>query len=168
MMQALVNLNFFGIYNLMYLIIMLIGAGSIIFSSKIIHKILSLILIIFMTAMLWINLNADFLSWCLIMIYAGIILIFYLMSMMFDVDKSLSQANSILIVSYALTVILISILGFVVKDYIVNVNFNIPSENLIDFFTLLFNDYSFGFVLLGVCFLGLIIASINLHHDASR
>ena len=156
---------------LFYLVttVIIISSTSMVIVNNTVHAALLLVLIFFNSAILWLMLQAEFLSIVLVLVYVGAVLVLFLfVVMLLDLPKK-QKANQKL---YVLFSVIISIVMFV-ELYIVifyqdfsNNFIAVPlpdSNNTYEIGLMLFSDYVFSFEVTAFILLVAIIAAIAIN-----
>lgn len=129
--------------------------------------ILGLILLFFLTAVSWVLLNAEFLAFILILVYAGAITVLLLFVIMLVEQKHVkileNNINKLRLVSISIiTISLISILIIVIEDYNLKIPIIINEQQIYKLGQILFTNYLLPIIMVSLLLLSAGIAAVCL------
>ncbi len=169
MMQLLIKYNLEIIANTLLFGLAIASALLLIIFKNPIYKILMFLLVLIITAVVWITLNAEFLAMLLILLYiASSIVLFLFAVMMLDVKSYYNQdkfkkLNFRLISSILISLLFVIILTYISKDYIFIVKLDELKSNFLELSLMLFSEYILFFSLIGLILLLPMIAVICIN-----
>lgn len=129
--------------------------------------ILGLIGVFFLTAVSWVLLNAEFLAFILILVYAGAITVLLLFIIMLVEQKYLkvfeNKTSKLLWICVSIvTISLISILIIVIEDYNLKIPIIINDKHIYTLGQILFTNYLLPIVIVSLLLLSAVIATVCL------
>jgi len=132
-----------------------------------IFVILALIGLFFLTAVSWVLLNAEFLAFILILLYAGAITILLLFIIMLVEQKHIkifeNKNNKLLSILVSIvTISLISILIMVIEDYNLKISIIINDKYIYTLGQVLFTNYLLPIIIVSLLLLSAVIATVCL------
>jgi NADH-quinone oxidoreductase subunit J len=143
-----------------------------------IRSVLSLVLTFFAMAVIWMILQAEFLSLVLLLVYVGAVMtLFLFVVMMLNVDREAKYPGFVHYLPFGILILLLMtglIIAAIFSNYFTLMLYSpvdsaIPvTSNLERIGTLLYTDYVYPFEIAGVILLAAIIAAITLAHRDPR
>lgn len=132
-----------------------------------IFVILALIGLFFLTAVSWVLLNAEFLAFILILLYAGAITILLLFIIMLVEQKYIkifeNKNNKLLSILVSIvTISLISVLIMVIEDYNLKIPIIINDKYIYTLGQVLFTNYLLPIIIVSLLLLSAVIATVCL------
>lgn len=166
------TLNPLPIYSIVFYCfagLLLLTATWVILSKNPVQAVLSLVTCFFASSVLWMMLQAEFLSLVLIFVYVGAVMtlfLFVVMMLNIDIARHREGFASYLLLGLLVTTILIGLMLFALwPERAMNMALTPESShfsNIQSLGTLLFTDYIYPFEVAGVILLVAIVASISL------
>lgn len=158
------------IYPIIFFInaaLLLIAAVLVITVRNPVHSILSLVLAFFASAILWMMIQAEFLSLVLIFVYVGAVMtlfLFVVMMLNIDLSKTREKFVKFLPVCLLILVVFITTMVLVVKPYTSGHLALLPAgtSNVTNLGILLYTEFNYPVEIAGVILLVAIIAAISL------
>lgn len=132
-----------------------------------IFVILALIGLFFLTAVSWVLLNAEFLAFILILLYAGAITILLLFIIMLVEQKHIkifeNKNNKLLSILVSIvTISLISVLIMVIEDYNLKISIIINDKYIYTLGQVLFTNYLLPIIIVSLLLLSAVVATVCL------
>ena len=169
----IVNIAFYIVSS-----ILLIASIVVILSKNPVHSVLSLVVVFFNAAIIFISLKAEYLAFVLIIVYVGaIVILFLFVVMMLDIQKEVSSKFKIKNIISATIILFLMMVEFY---FILKINYSIysPSPTYLisldnEYNTikgigfLLYTNYSYVFIVCGIILTAGIIGVITLTYTKS-
>ncbi|SFV63222.1 NADH-ubiquinone oxidoreductase chain J [hydrothermal vent metagenome] len=153
---------------------------TMILTRNTVRSVMSLVLVFFSAASIWMLLEAEFLAVILVLVYVGALMVMFLfVVMMLDIDKSTLKAKfaGYLPFGVLVSVVLISEISLVLGEEIFGLNIisepirhSIGYSNITELAKQLYTEFVYPFELASVILLVAIIAAITLtqRHNSTR
>ena len=169
------------IVNILFYIvsgILLTASLVVILSKNPVHSVLSLVVVFFNAAIIFIFLKAEYLAFVLIIVYVGaIVILFLFVVMMLDIKKEVSSKFKLTNIIFASLVLFLMMVEFY---FILRINYSIYSPSPIYLISLdneyntikgigflLYTNYSYVFIVCGIILTAGIIGVITLTYTKS-